>query len=112
VEVNDCSDLHGETGVGLSGRRPLKLVSGPRPSAVNGDWDPAALTGDRTRQVTSTGVSGYPWGIDIGGRSHALARCRDGQAKADREILRVSQSRAGFAAIDAWLERQTEPVTF
>ncbi len=50
-------------------------------------------------------------GIDIGGRSHALARCRDGAAKADREILRVSQSRAGFAAVDAWLERQTEPVT-
>ncbi len=50
-------------------------------------------------------------GIDIGGRSHALARCRDGQARADREILRVSQSRAGFTALDVWLERQTEPVT-
>ena len=25
--------------------------------------------------------------------------------KADREILRVSQSRAGFAALDAWLDR-------
>ena len=45
-------------------------------------------------------------GIDIGGRSHAVARCRDGQARADREILRVSQSRAGFDALDAWLERQ------
>jgi hypothetical protein len=50
-------------------------------------------------------------GIDIGGRSHALARCRDGEARADREILRVSQSRAGFAALDAWFERQAEPVT-
>ena len=50
-------------------------------------------------------------GIDIGGRSHAVARCRDGQPRADREILRVSQSRAGFAAFDAWLERQAEPVT-
>lgn len=50
-------------------------------------------------------------GIDIGGRSHALARCRDGEAKADREILRVSQSRAGFAALDAWLDRQAERVT-
>ncbi len=50
-------------------------------------------------------------GIDIGGRSHAVARCRDGAAKADREILRVSQSRAGFAALDAWLDRQPEPVT-
>ncbi len=50
-------------------------------------------------------------GIDIGGRSHAVARCRDGQARADREILRVSQSRGGFAALDSWLEHQAEPVT-
>jgi transposase len=50
-------------------------------------------------------------GIDIGGRSHTVGRCRDGQARADREIIRVSQSRAGFAAFDSWLERQAEPVT-
>jgi transposase len=50
-------------------------------------------------------------GIDIGGRTHVVARCRDGQARADREILRVSQSRAGFASLDAWLERQAQPVT-
>lgn len=50
-------------------------------------------------------------GIDIGGRMHAVARCRDGQAQADREILRIGQDRAGFAAFDAWLERQAEPVT-
>ena len=50
-------------------------------------------------------------GIDIGGRSHSVARCRDGTSRADREILRVSQSRAGFTALDAWLERQAEPVT-
>ena len=50
-------------------------------------------------------------GIDIGGRSHAVARCRDGATKAEREILRVSQSRAGFAALDAWLERQVDAVT-
>jgi len=49
-------------------------------------------------------------GIDIGGRSHAVARCRDGLPRADREILRVSQSRAGFAALDSWLERQPERV--
>ena len=49
-------------------------------------------------------------GIEIGGRSHAVARCRDGDQRADREILRVSQSRAGFAALDTWLERQTDPV--
>jgi transposase len=50
-------------------------------------------------------------GIDVGGRGHAVARCRGGEARADREVLRVSQSRAGFAALDAWLERQSEPVT-
>ena len=50
-------------------------------------------------------------GIDIGGRTHVAARCRDGHARADREILRVDQSRAGFASLDAWLERQAEPVT-
>ena len=50
-------------------------------------------------------------GIDIGGRSHAVARCREGLARADREILRVSESRAGFSALDAWLERQAEPVS-
>jgi transposase len=94
----------------------------PPTSTVNGDRDPAAVTGDRTRQVTSTGVIGNPGvererrqvatiGVDIGGRIHVVARCRDGTTRADREILRVSQSRAGFAALDAWLERQTEPVT-
>ena len=99
------------------------LVSGPRPPAVNGDRDPAALTGDRIRQLTSTGGAGTPWGppkeaglmttigIDIGGRTHVAARCRDGQTRADREILRVSQDRAGFTALDAWLGRQPEPVT-
>jgi transposase len=49
-------------------------------------------------------------GIDVGGRSHAVARCRDGLPRADREILRVSQSRAGFATLDAWLDRQAERV--
>ncbi len=37
-------------------------------------------------------------------------RCRDDNPRADREILRLSQSRAGFAAFDAWLDRQAEPV--
>ncbi len=49
-------------------------------------------------------------GIDIGGRQHAVARCRAGQSKADREVLRVSQDRAGFDRLDAWLARQPEPV--
>src|SRR5260370_23875769 len=50
-------------------------------------------------------------GIDSGGRTHVVARCRDGQARADRETVRVSQSRAGLASLDAWLVRQPEPVT-
>jgi transposase len=50
-------------------------------------------------------------GIDIGGRSHAVARCRTGETRADREVLRVSQDRAGFAALDGWLERQPDPMT-
>ena len=50
-------------------------------------------------------------GIDIGGRTHAVGRCREGQTRADREIVRVSQSRAGFTTLDTWLEHQPEPVT-
>ena len=50
-------------------------------------------------------------GIDIGGRAHVAARCRDGQARADREVFRISQDRAGFTLLDAWLEQQPEPVT-
>jgi hypothetical protein len=42
-------------------------------------------------------------GIDIGGRKHAVARCRTGESRADREILRVSQDRAGFRELDTWL---------
>jgi transposase len=49
-------------------------------------------------------------GIDIGSKRHVVARCREGEPKADREILRVGQDRAGFAALDAWLARQAEPV--
>jgi transposase len=49
-------------------------------------------------------------GIDIGGHGHVVARCRDGQTKADREVLRIGQSRSGFAALDGWLERQAESV--
>jgi transposase len=49
-------------------------------------------------------------GIDIGGHSHAVARCRDGNPNADREILRMDQSRAGFDALDDWLARQPEAV--
>lgn len=49
-------------------------------------------------------------GIDIGGRQHAVARCREGQDQAEREVLRISQDRAGFDLLDAWLAGQTEPV--
>ena len=49
-------------------------------------------------------------GIDIGGKRHALARCREGAPNADREVLWVTEDRAGFDRLDAWLGRQTEPV--
>jgi len=49
-------------------------------------------------------------GIDIGGKQHAVARCREGQDQAEREVLRISQDRAGFDRLDAWLARQEEPV--
>ena len=49
-------------------------------------------------------------GIDIGGKQHAVARCREGHDKADREVLRVTQDRAGFDRLDTWLARQPEPV--
>jgi transposase len=50
-------------------------------------------------------------GIDIGGGSHAVARCQAGRTRADREILRMAQDRAGFAALDRWLDGQADPVT-
>jgi transposase len=49
-------------------------------------------------------------GIDIGGRAHVAARCRIGEARADRAVLRIAQSRAGFDAVDAWLAASLEPV--
>ncbi|MGA3058584.1 MAG: IS110 family transposase [Candidatus Limnocylindrales bacterium] len=49
-------------------------------------------------------------GIDIGGRTHVAARCRDGQSAADRKVLRLDQSRAGFHALDSWLAAEPEPV--
>ena len=49
-------------------------------------------------------------GLDIGGKQHVAARCREGRSKADREVLRVTQDRAGYDRLDAWLDRQDEPV--
>jgi transposase len=49
-------------------------------------------------------------GIDIGGHSHVAARCRSGESSADRKILRLNQSRAGFDSLDAWLAAEPEPV--
>ncbi len=49
-------------------------------------------------------------GIDIGGKQHVVARCREGQDKAERQVLRMRQDRAGFDALDAWLARQDGPV--
>ena len=49
-------------------------------------------------------------GIDVGGRTHVVARCREGEAKADRGVLKISQSRAGFTALHGWLDAQPDPV--
>jgi len=49
-------------------------------------------------------------GIDIGGRQHVAARCREGQPRADHAVLRFSADRAGFEQLDAWLAAQPEPV--
>ena len=49
-------------------------------------------------------------GIDIGGGCHVAARCRDGTLKADRELARIDQSRAGFERLDAWLAASPEPI--
>ena len=48
-------------------------------------------------------------GIDIGGRVHVAAHCRAGAAKADRTVVRIAQSRAGFDALDAWLAASPSP---
>ena len=45
-------------------------------------------------------------GIDIGGRSRVVARCRERRLKADRAVLRVAQDREGFALLDSWLARR------
>ena len=37
-------------------------------------------------------------GIDIGRRRHTVARCREGHPKADREVLRIGQDRAGTSS--------------
>lgn len=49
-------------------------------------------------------------GIDIGGSTHVVARCRTGERRADRAVLRIEQSRAGFDRFDAWLAEQADPV--
>src|SRR5438445_5420060 len=43
---HNATDLCEETGTGLSGTRPTRLVPGPRPSPLSGDGDPTAMTGD------------------------------------------------------------------
>jgi len=39
-------------------------------------------------------------GIDIGAYQHAVAICRDGQTEAERRVLRIPATRAGFDALD------------
>jgi transposase len=47
-------------------------------------------------------------GIDIGGRSHAVARCRDGSLKADREI--EAADRHATSLLDSELARRLQAI--
>jgi transposase len=49
-------------------------------------------------------------GIDVGGYAHVAARCREGELRADRPVLRISQSREGYQRLDAWMKAQPEPI--
>lgn len=49
-------------------------------------------------------------GVDIGSCSHTVAVCRAGQREADRRAVKVSANRVGFGELEAWMERQAEPV--
>jgi len=42
-------------------------------------------------------------GIDIGAYQHAVAVCRDGQTEAERRVLRIPATRAGFDELDRLL---------
>ena len=61
------------------------------------------MTGDGARQETSAETAGNPGrperdgpvstvGIDIGGRTHVVARCRNGESRSDHEVLRVDRT--------------------
>ena len=45
-------------------------------------------------------------GIDVGASQHSVALCREGKLEAERQVLRISSSRSGFAELDRWIARQ------
>src|SRR5437660_1026077 len=45
-------------------------------------------------------------GIDIGASQHVAALCRQGEAEAERRVLRISSRRAGFDELDNWMDNQ------
>jgi transposase len=50
-------------------------------------------------------------GIDIGSSMHAVAVCRQGAQEADRKAVKIPATRAGFGELEAWMVRQSEPVS-
>ncbi len=47
-------------------------------------------------------------GIDIGASQHAVAVCHEGKLEAQRQIVRIANTRGGFNELDQWLARQGE----
>src|SRR4029077_6885349 len=45
-------------------------------------------------------------GIDVGASQHSVAICREGDIEAERQVLRIPSSRAGFVELDRWMARQ------
>jgi transposase len=47
-------------------------------------------------------------GIDVGASTHRVAICREGHVEAERQVLRISATRQGFAALDRWIAQHRE----
>jgi transposase len=47
-------------------------------------------------------------GIDVGASTHSVAICREGDVEAERQVLRISATRQGFAALDRWIAQHRE----
>lgn len=113
------TDLCGETGLPLSGLRPLQLEAGPRPlteaeigfrrqrpemvhqrTLVRGERETLGSTKHKEGAMSAV------VGIDVGANKHAAAVCKPGEPESDRKVFRLSANRSGFRELDGWLERQ------